>query len=205
MLLERLDAGALSELPARGRHGQPDRADRSGAPDELKRSLARSEIGCRRNASEEIQRQLPATDLRRNPCPGFHPPCRSCSTGRVPVTKPASSMSMGPVPNSPEPLPPAAPSPKGPELVFHDPLPTSEPEQQAGRSRVPVLSFHCDPVPKHRKNKRPATRADRLEAVSRELKVLARGRGSSAGQRAAPAVLGKLPSASAERTAIALT
>lgn len=166
-----------------GHHGQPDRTYRSRATDQLKRGCARSTARSRCRPSEEIQRPLPRADLRRSPGPGFHPACRSCSAGRVPVMEATSFMSTDPIRNSPKALLAAAPSPQGPELVFHDPLHASGPEQQPVRSRVPAITLHGSPElnPKRLTNKRPATRADRLEAVSRDLRLLARGRGSSAG------------------------
>ena len=95
------------------------------------------------------------------------------------MTDAKSNMADDPVWNSRTSLVVAAPSPKGAEMVFHDPLPTPKPESQ--RSRVPVVFFYDSPEPKPLKNERPATRADRLEAVSRELKVLAHRRGKSTG------------------------
>lgn len=79
----------------------------------------------------------------------------------------------------------AAVSPNGPELIFHDPLrdsaPASPPEpEQPVLSRVPAVSHHREPGLKSPK-RRPATRADRLEAVARELILLARDRGKAAG------------------------
>lgn len=67
------------------------------------------------------------------------------------------------------------------ELIFHDPLADSAPEQQADRSRIAVVSVQGSPqsnrVERKRLNKkRPATRADAIEAVSRELELLARQR-----------------------------
>ena len=68
------------------------------------------------------------------------------------------------------------------ELIFYDPLANSVPEQHADGSRVAVISVHASPqserVERKRLNKkRPATRADAIEAVSRELELLALRRG----------------------------
>jgi hypothetical protein len=95
----------------------------------------------------------------------------------------ACSISRDPLRNSPKQVPAADPRPQGAELIFHDPLPTPEPEQGPARSGFPVTSLYGSPEsqPKRLKKEGPATRADRLEAVSRELKLLARGRGRSAG------------------------
>lgn len=90
--------------------------------------------------------------------------------------------SIDPLRNSPKHVAAAAPRPQGAELIFYDPLPTPEPEQEPARSGFPVTSLYGSPEsqPKRLKKNGPATRADRLEAVSRELNILARGRGRSA-------------------------
>lgn len=100
------------------------------------------------------------------------------------MTDARSNMAVDPIGDSRNPLVVAAPSPKGAEMVFHHPLPASMSKSQA--SRAPVVLFDDSPEPKPSepkplKNERPATRADRLETVSRELKVLAHRRGKSTG------------------------
>jgi hypothetical protein len=95
------------------------------------------------------------------------------------MTDARSNMAVDPIWDSRNPLVVAAPSPKGAEMVFHDPLPAPMSKGQA--SRAPVVLFDDSPEPKPLKNERPATRADRLETVSRELKVLAHRRGKSTG------------------------
>lgn len=79
-----------------------------------------------------------------------------------------------------------APSPKGPELVFHDPLSKLISEQQAGSPGVPMMSLGDSRGPDRTEQNRlrrrmPATRADAIEAVSRDLELLARRRGNRAG------------------------
>ena len=79
-----------------------------------------------------------------------------------------------------------APSPKGPELVFHDPLSNFVSEQQAGSPGVPMMSLRGSrgpdrTEPNRSRTRMPATRADAIEAVSRDLELLARRRGNRAG------------------------
>lgn len=69
-------------------------------------------------------------------------------------------------------FPGGAASPRGPELVFHDPFANDLPEKQAD------ISFRSSRKPQRVERKRtgsrqPATRADAIEAVLRELKLLA--------------------------------
>lgn len=96
------------------------------------------------------------------------------------MTEPKSTTSM--YRNNSKPFLAGAPSPRVAELIFYDPLADSVPEQQADRSRVPVMSVPGSPEPKRvernrLEKKRPATRADAIEAVSRELELLALRRG----------------------------
>ena len=87
-----------------------------------------------------------------------------------------------PLRNSPRQVAATAPLPQGAELIFHDPLSISDPEQEPARSGFPVSPLYGSPEsqPKRLKKNGPATRADRLEAVSREVTLLARDRGRSA-------------------------
>ncbi|MBT2519841.1 hypothetical protein J7E80_02350 [Arthrobacter sp. ISL-28] len=94
------------------------------------------------------------------------------------MTEPKSTMHR----NNSKPFLAGAPSPRVAELIFHDPLADSAPEQQAAGSRVPVMSVPGSREPRRVERnrlgeKKPATRADAIEAVSRELELLALRRG----------------------------
>jgi len=77
-------------------------------------------------------------------------------------------------------LPGEAPSPLGTEMVFHDPFSHDLPEKHADMrfdsSRKPHRMERKRP-----ESKQPPTRAAAIEAVSRELKILARSKGIPAG------------------------
>lgn len=93
--------------------------------------------------------------------------------------------------NNSKPFLAGAPSPRVAEMIFHDPLADSVPEQQADRSRVPVRSVSGSlnvpgsrnaagsPEPKRvdRNGLEKKRRADAIEAVSRDLELLALRRG----------------------------
>jgi hypothetical protein len=76
-------------------------------------------------------------------------------------------------------FPGEVPPPRGPEMVFHDPFSHDLPPKQAD---IPV---HSSPKPQRVEGKRtnsnqPATRAAAIEAVVRDLKLLALSKGISA-------------------------
>lgn len=75
------------------------------------------------------------------------------------MTDARSNMAADPVWNSRTSLVVAAPSPKGAEMVFHDPLPTPKPESQ--RSRVPVVFFMILPN-RNPPNRNPSRMRGRL-------------------------------------------
>ena len=88
--------------------------------------------------------------------------------------------------NNSKPFLAGAPSPRVAEMIFHDPLADSVPEQQADRSRVParsvsgLLNAPGSPEPKRvdTNGLEKKRRADAIEAVSRDLELLALRRGS---------------------------
>lgn len=72
------------------------------------------------------------------------------------------------------------PSPRGPEMVFHDPFSLSLPEKHAGLRLYGSRKSHR--VERKRpESRQPDTRAAAIEAVSREVQILARSKGISAG------------------------
>jgi hypothetical protein len=72
-----------------------------------------------------------------------------------------------------------APTPRGIELLFHDPFSDSLTAQQPapGRMRTGALNSALDRKPEP--TTRPASRSDQIDAVVRELKLLARRNGTS--------------------------
>jgi hypothetical protein len=83
--------------------------------------------------------------------------------------------------DSPQPSPAGA-SPTVVAVVFHDPLAGSLPEGQALRPHGLLVSSHRSSTskrfgPKRLKKNRLAARADAIEAVARELQLLAQHRG----------------------------
>jgi hypothetical protein len=83
--------------------------------------------------------------------------------------------------NRMKPFQAATPSPTGAELVFHDPLSDSAPAHSPGHFSTHSVSVHDFRAPKRLKRERAATRADAIEAVSRELELLRKGRGKPPG------------------------
>ena len=78
--------------------------------------------------------------------------------------------------------PAGAPSPTAAAVVFHDPLSGSLPEGQAVRSYRPFESSHRSSTsnrfgPKRPEKSRLAERADAIQAVAREVQLLAQRRG----------------------------
>ncbi|MDQ0865060.1 hypothetical protein QF036_002641 [Arthrobacter globiformis] len=97
------------------------------------------------------------------------------------MTEPTPGIPFATIEDSPQPSPACAPSPTA-AVVFHDPLSGSLPEGQALRSHAPLESSHRSSTsnrfgPKHLKKSRLAARAAAIEAVSRELQLLAQRRG----------------------------
>lgn len=68
---------------------------------------------------------------------------------------------MIPLWNIPKQVPAADPRPQGSELIFHDPLPTPEPEQEPARSGVPVTSLYGSPESKPKRFKGTQTPGSR--------------------------------------------
>ena len=87
--------------------------------------------------------------------------------------------SNDPLRNGPKQVAATALRPQGSELIFHNPLSSPDPEQEPARSGFPVSPPYGSPESHSKRLKKngPATWADRLEAVSRELNLLAQGRG----------------------------
>lgn len=80
----------------------------------------------------------------------------------------------------------ATPTPKGPELLFHNPfsdstgyLTDSATTQPPVHSRVDARTRRDPRNRKRHARTRPASRLDEIDVVVRELKLLARSRGTS--------------------------
>lgn len=95
------------------------------------------------------------------------------------MTEAISGAPTDSISTTPNPFHVEAPSPRGPEMVFHDPLSHYLPSRMQ-------TSLHASPKPnrialKRAGTRKPATRAAAIEAVSQELKLLARSKESPAG------------------------
>ena len=178
---------------AKERNAQPDRACRRSAPDQLERRLIH--IAIRYGiASEEVQKHDAFAHRRRNGCPWFGPSGCPYPARGSPVTDPLESRPSVDALNSPRPLLAGVQSPRGSELVFHDPL-----SHTGGRlsntggglhtgirdAAVPLRgSSGPDRLAADRsKRRRPGTRADAIEAVRQDLRLLALRRGNPSLQR----------------------
>jgi hypothetical protein len=80
----------------------------------------------------------------------------------------------------------SVPSPRGPEMVFHDPLADLVSEQRTESRGASFSPFRASPKAnrfeaKRQRRRLPASRADAIDAVSRELELLARRRGNPLG------------------------
>lgn len=98
------------------------------------------------------------------------------------MTEPTRGIPTAAIGDSPQPSPAGAPSPIAAAVVFHDPLSDSLPEGRAVRSYRPLESSRRSPTsnrfgPRRLEKSRLATRADAIEAVARELELLAHRRG----------------------------
>ena len=98
------------------------------------------------------------------------------------MTEPTPGNPIAPTRSSRPPSPAGVPSPTTAAVVFHDPLSGSLPEGQAVRSYRPLESSHRSATsndfgPKRLENSRLAARADEIQAVARELQLLAQRRG----------------------------
>ena len=112
-----------TELPTRARNAQPDCACHGRTSDQLQRRLARTPVSYRENPQEKGQSFVAVADRCRNPGTGLGPFGSSYSARDIPVTEPlpGSPWARGPE-ERPTPRLAGAPSPRGPDLVFHDPL-----------------------------------------------------------------------------------
>lgn len=98
------------------------------------------------------------------------------------MIEPTPRIPLPEVGNIRQPRPAGAPSPTATAIVFHDPLSGSQPEVPAVGSYRPL-----EPCPRpstsnrsgvrRLKKRRLASRADAIEAVARELRLLAQRRG----------------------------
>jgi hypothetical protein len=98
------------------------------------------------------------------------------------MTEPTPGIPIVPTVDSRPPSPAGVPSRTAVAVVFHDPLSGSLREGQAVRSHRPLESSHRpstsnDFGPKRLENSRLAARADEIQAVARELQLLAQRRG----------------------------
>lgn len=102
------------------------------------------------------------------------------------MTEPLPGITSQGIRNSPTPALAGAPTPRGPELVFHDPFANSVAGQRADAPDGPLMPVRSSPgpdpaEPKRLKRRWPATRAEAIEAVSRDLDLLLQRSGNSAG------------------------
>ena len=161
---------------------QFDRSYHGRVPDQRNCNQLRKLFRRHTGSAEEIQGRPPFADLHRKLCPRGcslgRPLGRPRSAGRVAVREQEAAIHPG-GPYSGGKMADPVPMTRGIELLFHDPLSDSSTTRQSApdRMRSGALNSAHDQKPAPRTP--PASRSDQLDAVVRELKLLARRNGTA--------------------------